>query len=193
MTQLAFIPGPTVADAGGYRCIVADPMWEETGGGGRGAQNHYEVASTPEIIRIMLSAPCWRPARSAHLWLWVTDNFLKDGLLVMCALGFRYVRTRVWVKLDERRADGLAFGIGQYSRGQHELALLGVRGRCPPLCRDLGSVCMAPIGEHSAKPDKFCEDCERVSPGPRLEMFARRARPGWDVWGNEAPKAKEVA
>lgn len=174
-----------------YRCIVADPPWEETGGGGRGAQNHYEVADTASIIRAMVSAPCWRPATSAHLWLWVTDNFLADGLLVVRALGFRYVRTRVWVKLNAQ--GDLAFGMGQYARGAHELVLFGVRGRCPALCRDLRSVCEAPVAEHSRKPDKFFAETERVSPGPRLEMFARRARPGWDVWGNEAPGAEVAA
>ena len=167
----------------GYRCIVADPPWPEEGGGGRGAQNHYPVENVPEIIRIMLSAPCWRPDASAHLWLWVTDNYLKQGFLVMEALGFRYIRTRVWVKLTAQ--GNLAFGQGQYSRGAHELVLLGVRGRCPPLVRDLRSVFDAPVEEHSKKPDVFYEQTERVSPGPRLEMFARRPRAGWDVWGNE--------
>lgn len=177
------VDGGEAVDAGGYRCIVADPAWKEVGGGGRGAQNHYAVAETHDLIRAMVSSSCWRPAASSHLWLWVTDSFLDDGMMVLRALGYRYVRTRVWVKLNS--SGGLAFGIGQYARGQHELVLLGVRGRCPPLVRDLGSVCMAPLAEHSRKPDKFFEEIERVSPGPRLEMFARRPRPGWDVWGNE--------
>lgn len=131
----------------------------------------------------MLTAPVWQPDDDSHLWLWVTDNYLKDGLLVMEALGYRYVRTRVWVKLAAQ--GGLAFGMGHYARGQHELILFGVRGRCPRQCRDLGSVCEAPVGEHSVKPAKFYEETERVSPGPRLEMFARKPRQGWDVWGNE--------
>ena len=167
-----------------FACISADPMWAELGGGGRGAQNHYEVASTPEIIRVMLSSPVWRPARDAHLWLWVTDNFLEDGLLVMRALGFRYVRTAVWVKTSANQ-ERLAFGLGQYMRGQHELALFGVRGRAPARARDVGSVIIAPRGRHSRKPDEFYERAERLSPAPRLEMFAREPRAGWTVWGNE--------
>ena len=77
-----------------YRCIVADPPWNERGGGKikRGADRHYPLMKTPDIA-CMLLAPAWRPAESCHLWLWVTDNFLPDGLLVMDALGFRYVRT----------------------------------------------------------------------------------------------------
>jgi len=61
--------GPTVDEAGGYRCILADPPWEERGGGGRGAQEHYPLLKTPDVIRVMVSAPCWQPARGAHLWL----------------------------------------------------------------------------------------------------------------------------
>lgn len=174
----------------GYRCIVVDPPWFEQGGGGRGAQNHYDILRTPDIIRVILTCPKWTPAASAHLWLWVTDNFLEDGLLTIRALGFRYIRTWPWVKLKNGK---LQCGLGQYGRGAHELCLFGVRGRCPAQVRDEASVIwadeptavVAPRTRHSVKPPAFYAKVERLSPGPRLELFARTQRDGWDVWGDD--------
>jgi len=162
-----------------YHCISADPPWNETGGGKikRGADRHYPLLKTPDIIRVMLASDVWRPNANCHLWLWVTNNKLPDGMLVMQALGFRYVTNMAWVK--DR------IGLGQYLRGQHELCLFGVRGRQKSLSRKVPSVIVAPRGEHSAKPKEAYEAMEKVSPGPRLEMFARGQREGWDVWGNE--------
>ena len=164
-----------------YKTIVADPPWAETGGGKikRGADKHYSVIKDKDMAAVLLAAPCWRPAADCHLWLWVTNNRLPIGLEIMAALGFRYVTNLVWVK--DR------IGIGQYLRGQHELCLFGVRGQTmmPPR-RDVPSVLHAPRTVHSRKPAKAFEVFERVSSGtPRLEMFARTERHGWDVWGNE--------
>lgn len=178
-----------------YGCLAADPPWEERGGGKscRGAQRHYDLLSTPEIIDVMrLSSAVARLAPSAHAWVWVTDNFLRDGLDVLDALGFRYIRTLAWVKLRDGEAAPhvrLQVGLGQYLRGAHELALLGVRGDAmvPEPSRRRPSVVFAPRSKHSAKPQAAFDVFEACSPGPRVEMFARAARPGWDVWGNEAP------
>lgn len=188
-----------VPDARGYRCIVADCPWHENGGGGRGAQNHYATLATPDIIRVILRCPMWIPAPSAHLWLWVTDNFLEDGLLVMRAVGFRYVRTFPWIKLKDGK---LQCGLGQYGRGAHELCLFGVRGRCPAQVRDELSVVWAEeptavvaprTRRHSEKPEAFYRKVERLSPGPRLELFARARRVGWDTWGDDPAVASEGA
>jgi N6-adenosine-specific RNA methylase IME4 len=212
---------------GMYRTISLDPPWLERGGGKscRGAQRHYPLMPTAEIIDLVLeSAPVGRLAPSAHCWIWVTDNFLEDGLQLMRALGFRYVRTLCWVKVrsvNERRRRRAArrmieqrrgrwvlrwcslgrpprvgfvrlqVGLGQYLRGSHELCLFGVRGDAmvPPPSRRRPSVVFASRGRHSAKPDAAYAVIGDVSPGPRVEMFARVARPGWDAWGNEAPVA----
>jgi len=165
-----------------YHCISPDPPWSETGGGKikRGADRHYAVMRTPEIARTILESPSWRPAADCHLWLWVTNNFLLDGLAVMERLGFRYVTNMVWVK--DR------IGLGQYLRGQHELCLFGVRGKQPSQSRSVPSAIVAPRGRHSEKPQAAYDAMAKVSPGPYLEMFARTARPGWDAWGNEAPE-----
>jgi N6-adenosine-specific RNA methylase IME4 len=164
-----------------YKTIVADPPWAETGGGKicRGAQKHYKVVKDSEMLGVIRSAPCWTPAADCHLWLWVTNNRLPLGLDIMAKLGFRYITNLVWVK--DR------FGIGQYLRGQHELCLLGVRGKAmmPPI-RNVPSVLSAKRGEHSTKPSEAFAVFDRVSPtSPRLEMFARQNRSGWTTWGDE--------
>jgi len=166
-----------------FACIVADPPWNERGGGKivRGAQAKYPLMKTPQIIECMLTAPVWRVAENAHLWLWVTNNYLPDGLHVMKALGFRYVTNMAWYK--DRP------GLGQYLRGKHELCLFGVRGRLKGLSRSVASAFFSERGEHSAKPQEAYDAIERVSPGPRLEMFAREPREGWTVWGNEVEAA----
>lgn len=166
----------------GYRCIAADPPWQEKGGS-RGADKHYPLLPTPEILRVMMQAPVWRPARNAHLWMWATANFLEDAMWLIKALGFRYVTGGVWVKPS--------IGIGQYLRLRQEHLLLGVRGRQHTKDHGVDSVIEAPRGRHSEKPEEAYCRIERVSPGPRLEMFARETRPGWDVWGNEVGGAAE--
>lgn len=167
-----------------YGCIVADPPWAEHGGGRikRGADRHYPLMKTSEIARVMVRAPCWRPAADSHLWLWVTNNFLTDGLGLMESLGFRYVTNLAWVKM---RNGALQQGLGQYLRGSHELCLFGVRGkaRLPDVAQL--SVLLEERTKHSRKPQGAFSRIQKISPGPYLEMFAREPRHGWDVWGNE--------
>jgi len=185
MTSSPTEQAPDMSSQGTYSCLLADPPWHESGGGKckRGADRHYPLLKTPDIIRVMLSADSWRPAPNAHLWLWVTNNYLPDGLHVMKALGFRYVTNAVWAK--DR------MGLGQYLRGQHELLLFGVRGRL----RGASKVTPSLLGggllrrtKHSKKPEMAYAAIEQVSPGPRVEFFARSLREGWDSWGNEVPR-----
>lgn len=165
-----------------YKTIMADPPWNETGGKDCGANHRYSVMKTPDIIEVMKSADKWNPADSCHMWMWVTNNFLPDGLEVMQALGFRYINNIVWLKTG--------LGIGQYLRGKHELCLFGVRGKAMmPTDRSVETMIFySPKAAHSRKPDAVTHHIERVSPGPRLEMFARGPRHGWDVWGNQTDK-----
>lgn len=175
-----------------YACIAMDPPWAERGGGKikRGADRHYPLMTYAKIESTVLGAlggDCGklqreRVADDAHLWCWVTDNFLCDGLRLVNALGFRYVRTLCWFKRG-------GFGIGQYLRGQHELCLFGVRGKLPAARHDQPSAFIADRGRHSEKPQTAYRIIERVSPGPRIELFARAPRHGWDVWGNESAGA----
>lgn len=174
-----------------YRTIVADPPWEYdrvTGlGGKRAAADNYPTMTNAEIAALPvreMSEP-----RGAHLYLWVTNPRLfredDDGLGprdIMAVWGFRYVTTLTWHKLG-------APGMGWYFRGDTEHVLFGVRGKLAiaEAARESNHFA-APRTGHSTKPDRFYEIVERVSPEPRLELFARRRRFGWDVWGNEAPE-----
>lgn len=166
-----------------YKTILADPPWLERGGGKvkRGADRHYGLLHKEEILRVMIESGVWHPDKSGcHLYMWVTNNHLLDGLWVMEKLGFRYVTNIVWTK--DR------FGLGYYFRGRHELCLFGVMGVMAPLCRNVDTLIEAPRGRHSAKPGRLYEKIEAVSRGPRLEMFARGGREGWRSWGDEVMK-----
>lgn len=167
---------------GQYGTILADPPWMESGGGKikRGADRHYDLMRTADIKALPvkdLALP------NSHLYLWVTNNFLPEGLEVLGAWGFRYVTMITWAK--DRQ------GLGQYYRGMTEHVLFGVRGNPPYRTLPDGkraqgrTLITAPRGRHSAKPEQMREWIERVSHGPYVELFARSATPGWDSWGNE--------
>lgn len=194
-----------------YRCVAIDPPWNESGGGKikRGAQRHYPLIKKKEdIAKVITSADCWRIADDAHLWLFVTNNFLPDGLWLMKELGFTYKTNRAWAKMEEvELGPGIAgekgvilykkqnHGLGQYLWGMHELLLFGTRGKAmlPPTQGRPGTLLCAPrTKQHSEKPPQAYADMEFISPGPRLEMFARDPRPGWDVWGLEADGARVI-
>jgi N6-adenosine-specific RNA methylase IME4 len=168
---------------GHYGTIYADPPWLERGGGKtkRGADRHYPLMTTSEICNLPVKH--WGQQNS-HLYLWATNNFLRDGFEVMDAWGYRYITMITWTK--DR------FGIGQYYRGLTEHCLFGVRGVVPYRLRADGKRAQgvtgfsAPRTQHSKKPEEMRTMIELVSPGPYLEMFARRPAPGWDGWGNEA-------
>lgn len=171
-----------------YRNILADPPWNEKGAGQikRGADRHYSLMKTPQIIEYMKAIPT---EDNAHLYLWVTNNHLPDGLEVMRALGFDYKHKVVWVK------DSI--GLGQYFRGMHEDILFGVRGHLPyknslnpkrSICT-IPDVIHAPKREHSRKPDQQYFVIESTSYPPYLEVFARHTRDGWDSIGNELDSA----
>jgi N6-adenosine-specific RNA methylase IME4 len=161
-----------------YKTIVIDPPWPHIGGGRRGSNHHYKVLKMDDIVPTILNSGRWHPDESGcHCYLWVINNYLMEGYAVLKELGFRYINNVVWVK--DR------YGIGHYFRGQHEICLFGVVGKLPTLANDLPSIVHAKRGKHSAKPQEFFDLVERASPGPRLEMFARKQRSGWTVWGDE--------
>jgi len=177
-----------------YRTIVADPPWEYNATKGlptRGykpstAEAHYPTMRNAEMAALPVSVMA---ADDAHLYLWVTNPRLYgerysrevQPIDIMEAWGFRYVTLLTWHKLGP-------VGLGFHFRGNTEHVLFGVRGKItiPTNLRE-PTLFAASKGGHSVKPDRFYEMVERVSPGPYLELFARRRRYGWDVWGNEAP------
>lgn len=172
----------------GYRTILADPPW-------RFANRTAKVA--PECVRLRRYAtmgleeiktlPVGPLAASAsHLYLWIPNALLPDGLEVMRAWGFTYKTNLVWFKVrKDGRADGRC--VGFFYRNVTELLLLGIRGGMRTLAPGRRQVNLLPVlkREHSRKPDQFYDLIEKCSPGPRLELFARQVRRGWDQWGDE--------
>jgi len=125
-------------------------------------------------------------AAKSHLYLWVPNALLHEGLKVMEAWGFTYKSNLVWYKVrKDGGPDGR--GVGFYFRNVTELVLFGVRGkmRTLPPGRSQVNILSTRKREHSRKPDELYELIESCSPGPYLELFARFSRPGWDQWGNE--------
>jgi N6-adenosine-specific RNA methylase IME4 len=177
-----------------YRCISIDPPWPERGGGKikRGADRHYPLMSIPQIIATVLRASVWRPdPKGCHVWVWATNNYLPHALECMRAWGVRYITMGTWAKATPgyTGVHDTSFvpqrpGLGQYLRGQTEQLLLGVIGHLAVEAAGQ-TLILAPRGRHSEKPEVAYELIEKVSPGPRLEMFARAPREGWDVWGNQ--------
>lgn len=157
-----------------YGTILADPPWNIQQQGLRGASRLYPLMPLADICAL----PVERLARAeAHLWLWVTNAAIHEGRQVMEAWGFSYRSCLTWIKPR--------LGLGVYLRNQTEHVLFGVRGRAPIMFRGQGSWFYAPVQEHSHKPEELYAIIERCSPGPYVELFARRKRPGWDAWGDE--------
>lgn len=180
-------PMPTIA--GGFRTVLADPPWRFTNRTGKVAPEHRRLDrySTLELDDICALSVERIVARDAHLYLWVPNALLPQGLKVMEAWGFRYVSNIVWAK---RRKDGGpdGRGVGFYFRNVTELLLFGVRGSMRTLSPARTQVNMIETRkrEHSRKPDEQYQLIESCSPGPYLEMFARYPSPGWTAWGDEA-------
>jgi N6-adenosine-specific RNA methylase IME4 len=158
---------------------MADPPWRYTDEEGRGsAEDHYATMSLEEICAMPVAA---RATDDAVIFLWATAPLLPEAFEVLRAWGFEYRTSSVW---DKER-----IGIGHWFRVQHEHLLVGVRGNfpTPPPAARPSSVIRAPRGEHSAKPDAAYAIVEAMWPElPRLELFARREREGWQAWGAEA-------
>lgn len=180
---------PLPKTPGGFSTILADPPWRFSNRTGKVAPEHkrlgrYGTMSLDEIKALPVFDAA---AENAHLYLWVPNALLPEGLEVMDAWGFKYVTNIVWAK---RRKDGGpdGRGVGFYFRNVTELLLFGVKGHMRTLAPGRSQVNMIETRkrEHSRKPDeqyKLIEDC---SPGPYLELFARYPQPHWEVWGNEA-------
>ena len=126
-------------------------------------------------------------ADQSHLYLWVPNALIPDGLEVMKAWGFTYKTNIVWHKIrKDGGPDGR--GVGFYFRNTTEVVLFGIRGRLRtlPPGRSQVNIMKSQKQEHSRKPDELYRIIEECSPGPYLELFARGGRPGWSVWGNQA-------
>lgn len=184
-------PGP-------FSVIVADPPWryqKNPGANGPGdgangiAERHYDTMTNQAIAALPVQQIA---ADDAHLFMWVTNPYLFGGRFsditaeqIVNAWGFAYKTTLTWVKTT-KAGDPSRGGLGWFFRGATEHVIYATRGKAkiPPHLRE-PNVILAPARRHSAKPDEFMSMVERVTEGPRLELFARAHRPGWSAWGNE--------
>ena len=173
-----------------FSTILADPPWRFMNRTGKMAPEHkrlnrYPTMSTDEICALPVSEVA---AQRAHLYLWVPNALLPEGLRVMEAWGFTYKTNIVWEKIrKDGGPDGR--GVGFYFRNVTELLLFGIRGknmRTLQPGRSQVNFIASRKREHSRKPDEQYDIIEACSPGPYLEMFARGKRRKWICWGNEA-------
>lgn len=173
-----------------FQTILADPPWRFANRTGKVAPEHrrlsrYETMATEDIAALPVRALVIEPA---HLYLWVPNAMLPEGLSVMKAWGFQYKANVVWHKVrKDGGSDGR--GVGFYFRNVTELLLFGVRGKkARTLAPGRSQINMIQTRkrEHSRKPDEQYEIIETCSPGPYLELFARGTRPGWTYWGRQA-------
>ena len=178
-----------------YRTIYADPPRQFQNRTGKVAPEHkrlsrYSTMTVPEICRLPVAEAA---DEKSHLYLWVPNALLPEGLEVMRAWGFSYKTNIIWEKV---RKDGMpdGRGVGFYFRNVTEILLFGIRGeknRTLDPGRSQVNLLRAIKREHSRKPDEFISLIERCSPAPFLEMFARGGRRDWDMWGNQATEDYE--
>lgn len=173
-----------------FKTVMADPPWRFQNRTGKMAPEHkrlsrYGTMDLPEIMALPVSKIV---ADTAHLYLWVPNALLPEGLEVMKAWGFSYKSNIVWHKVrKDGGPDGR--GVGFYFRNVTELLLFGVRGKNARTLdpgRTQVNFLATQKREHSRKPDEQYPLIEACSPGPFLEMFARGPRKGWSVWGNQS-------
>jgi len=173
-----------------YRTIYADPPWQFQNRTGKMAPEHkrltrYETMTLEDIKKLPVSEAA---DDKCHLYLWVPNALLPEGLEVMKAWGFEYKTNLIWEKI---RKDGMpdGRGVGFYFRNVTEILLFGIKGnknRTEQPGRTQVNLIRSMKREHSRKPDEFVSLVESCSQAPYLELFARGDRENWDMWGNQA-------
>lgn len=174
----------------GYRCIAADPPWEQKMAG-KYSKPLFRRPDRLPYQSMTLEQICGLPianlsADGCHLWLWTTNQHLRSGFEVMSAWGFKYLAPIHWIKPS---------GLGNWFVHRSQTLLFGYKGRCEfPLDRYRPNLIYSTSKlKHSQKPEESYEYIETISPGPRLELFARAKRPSWDAWGDEVASDVQVA
>ncbi len=173
-----------------FRTILADPPWQFQNRTGKMAPEHrrlsrYATMTLPEIQGLPVADLL---DDAAHLYLWVPNALLPEGIRTLESWGFKYKSNIIWHKVrKDGGSDGR--GVGFYFRNVTEVVLFGVKGknaRTLAAGRRQVNLLATRKREHSRKPDELYDIVEACSPGPYLELFARGARPNWQVWGNQA-------
>ncbi len=173
-----------------FRTILADPPWQFQNRTGKMAPEHKRLNRYPTMkLEEIKALPVSQIAeKQSHLYLWVPNALLPEGLEVMKAWGFQYKTNIIWEKIrKDGEPDGR--GVGFYFRNVTEILLFGVRGegfRTLQPARTQVNLIRTQKREHSRKPDEMIDLIEACSPGPYLELFARGKRENWTLWGNQA-------
>ena len=157
-----------------YRTVMCDPPWDINQKGKRGAARHYPLMTLDQNKAMPVADLC---EENAHLYLWVPNGLLPEGLEVVKEWGFTYRSPLYWIKPR--------LLLGNFIRNASETCLFATRGRAPVKFHAQPNWLFAPQQDHSHKPEEQFAVIERLSHGPYLELFARRRQPGWDAWGNE--------
>lgn len=174
----------------GYEIIYADPAWPfqnySTKGEARNPNRHYDTMPIEQIKALPIGDIA---AGNCALALWVVDPLLDQGIEVLKAWGFRYTTVLfTWAKRTKRDTTW-HMGTGYYTRGNPETCLLGMMGSLPRRDAGVRQLIVEPVREHSRKPDRIADDIVRLfGDRPRVELFARTRRPGWDTWGNQTER-----
>lgn len=195
-----------------YRALVVDPPWHfrahtalqmSNWTSRRDVEKHYTVMGIDDIAALPIKQLAHK--EGCHLFLWATGPCLPQALEIIKAWGFKYSSDIfVWVKQRKAlvanqlrftpiTASDLHVGLGLTSRKNAEYVLLGRRGNCKRIAKDVRQIILSPVREHSRKPDEMYSRVQRYCDGPYADLFARESRSGWDSWGNEATKFDEAA
>ncbi len=173
-----------------FATILADPPWRFQNRTGKMAPEHrrlsrYGTMTLDDILALPVEI---HATGTSHLYLWVPNALLPEGLKVMESWGFQYKSNIVWHKVrKDGGPDGR--GVGFYFRNTTELVLFGVRGKDARTLapgRSQVNILRTQKREHSRKPDELYSIIEACSRGPYLELFARGSRKGWETWGNQS-------
>lgn len=176
----------------GYGAILADPPWYfrnySAAGEAKNPVAHYACMSTDDIAALPVSQLA---APDCALIMWATAPMLPAGIEVMRRWGFTFKSAGAWAK-QSSTGEKWAFGAGYCFRSAAEFFLLGTIGKPKIKSRSIRNLIVAPVREHSRKPEQMHDDVERLFDGPYAELFARSTRPGWDGWGNEVGKLDQT-
>ncbi|HIQ16690.1 MAG TPA: DNA methyltransferase [Novosphingobium capsulatum] len=168
-----------------YGAIIADPPWYFRNYSAKGEVKnpvaHYDCMGTADIAALpvhQLAGP------DCALFMWATAPMLPDAIHLMQAWGFTFKSAGAWAK-QSSTGERWAFGTGYCFRSAAEFYLLGTIGKPKVRSRSIRNLIVAPVREHSRKPDALHADVEALYHGPYAELFARQARSGWEAWGNQ--------
>lgn len=174
-----------------YNIIYADPPWQYNQRGLSGsAEKHYPTLNVKELCSLSvqsISAP------DCILFLWATFPMLQEALQVISAWGFTYKTVAfVWVK-QNKVSPTWYWGMGFWTRSNVEICLLATKGHPQRKARNIHQLVITPVEHHSKKPDIVYNKIEELMGDlPRIELFARQKKAGWDTWGNEIEKDIEL-